>query len=58
MAWGLALASGAALAAQVQTEAPPVVPGARPVTVERVKIHGSALEGNLEGSAVDREERR
>jgi enterochelin esterase-like enzyme len=55
MAWGLALASGAALAAQVQTEAPPVVPGARPVTVERVKIHGSALEGNLEGNAVDRE---
>ena len=55
MTWGLALVSGAALAAQVQTEVPPVVPGARPVTVERVKIHGAALEGNLEGNAVDRD---
>ena len=32
-----------------------MVPGARPVTVERVKIHGAALEGNLEGDAVDRD---
>jgi enterochelin esterase-like enzyme len=31
------------------------VPGAKPVTVERVKIHGKALEGNLEGNAVERE---
>ena len=37
------------LAAQVQTEVPPVVPGAKPVTVEHVKVHGTALEGNLEG---------
>jgi enterochelin esterase-like enzyme len=43
------------LAAQVQTEAPPVLPGAKPVTVERIKIHGTALEGNLEGDAVDRD---
>jgi enterochelin esterase-like enzyme len=43
------------LAAQVQTEAPPVVPGAKPVKVERVKIHGTALEGNLEGDAVERD---
>ena len=43
------------LAAQVQTEVPPVVPGAKPATVERVKIHGTALEGNLEGNAVDRD---
>ncbi len=43
------------LAAQVQTEVPPVVPGAKPVKVERIKIHGTALEGNLEGDAVDRE---
>jgi enterochelin esterase-like enzyme len=55
MAWALTLASGAVLTAQVQTEVPPVVPGARPVTVERVKIHGDALEGNLEGDAVDRD---
>jgi enterochelin esterase-like enzyme len=52
---GLAAALGAPLAAQVQTEVPPVVPGARPVTVERVKIHGAALEGNLEGNAEDRD---
>jgi hypothetical protein len=43
------------LAAQVQTEAPPVAPGAKPVKVERIKIHGTALEGNLEGDAVDRD---
>jgi len=43
------------IAAQVQTEVPPVVPGAKPVQVERIKIHGIALEGNLEGDAVDRD---
>ena len=41
--------------AQVQTEVPPPVPGAKPVTVEHIKIHGAALEGNLEGDAVDRD---
>ncbi|HEV2423402.1 MAG TPA: alpha/beta fold hydrolase [Terriglobia bacterium] len=41
--------------AQVQTEVPAVVAGAKPVTVEHVKIHGEALEGNLEGEAVDRD---
>ena len=35
--------------------APPVVPGAKPAMVERIKIHGTALEGNLEGDAVDRD---
>jgi S-formylglutathione hydrolase FrmB len=39
---------------QVKTTVPDVVPGARPVTVERITIHGKALEGNLEGDAVDR----
>lgn len=43
------------LLAQVQTELPPVVPGAKPVTVDRIKIHGKFLEGNLEGNAVDRD---
>ena len=43
------------LAAQVQTKVPPVVPGAKPVTVEHIKVHGTALEGNLEGDAVDRD---
>jgi enterochelin esterase-like enzyme len=41
--------------AQVTTEVPPAVPGAKPVTVERIKVHGSSLEGNLEGDAVDRD---
>ena len=43
------------LAAQVQTEVPSPVPGAKPARVERIKIHGAALEGNLEGNAVDRD---
>lgn len=43
------------LAAQVQTEVPPLVPGAKPATVEHLKVRGPALEGNLEGNAVDRE---
>ena len=41
--------------AQVTTEVPPVVAGARPATVERIKVHGSSLEGNLEGNAADRD---
>jgi enterochelin esterase-like enzyme len=41
--------------AQVQTEVPAPVPGAKPVAVERIKVHGAALEGNLEGNAVDRD---
>ena len=44
-----------ALVAQVKTNVPDVVPGARPAIVERIKIHGNALEGNLEGDAVDRD---
>ena len=43
------------LMAQVQTDVPPVVPSAKPVTVEHIKIHGEALEGNLESDAVDRD---
>jgi enterochelin esterase-like enzyme len=41
--------------AQVQTIVPPVVPGAKPMTVEKIKVHGASLEGNLEGDAVDRD---
>ena len=41
--------------AKVQTNVPEAVPGAKPVTIERIKIHGTALEGNLEGDAVDRD---
>jgi enterochelin esterase-like enzyme len=52
----LAAFGGAALAhAQAQTELPPVVPNAKPVTVQHIKIHGASLEGNLEGDAVDRD---
>src|SRR6476646_9910837 len=51
----LTLVSGFRMFAQVQTEVPPVVPGAKPVTVERIKIHGTYLEGNLEGDTVDRD---
>ncbi|ACO32591.1 MULTISPECIES: alpha/beta fold hydrolase [Acidobacterium] len=41
--------------AQVKTIVPPVIPGAKPVTVQHIKIHGTSLEGNLEGEAVDRD---
>jgi enterochelin esterase-like enzyme len=53
----IAIAAGVApqLAAQVRTDVPPPVAGAMPVTVEHIKIHGAALEGNLEGDAVDRD---
>ena len=40
---------------QVKTTVPDVVAGAHPVAVERITIHGTALEGNLEGDAVDRD---
>jgi len=43
------------LAAQVKTEVPQPVAGAKPVAAERIKVHGAALEGNLGGEAVDRE---
>jgi enterochelin esterase-like enzyme len=53
----VAIAVGLApqLAAQVQTDVPPPVVGAKPVTVEHIKVHGAALEGNLEGDAADRD---
>ncbi len=51
----MTLALGTHLTAQVETQVPPPVPGAKPVTVEHIKVHGAALEGNLEGDAVDRD---
>ncbi|HEV2484925.1 MAG TPA: alpha/beta fold hydrolase [Terracidiphilus sp.] len=51
----LAVAGAGAIFAQVQTEVPPVVPGAKLVTVEHVKIHSPAIEGNLEGESADRD---
>jgi enterochelin esterase-like enzyme len=41
--------------AQMQTEAPPVVTGAKSVSVEAIKVHAAAVAGNLEGNAVDRD---
>ena len=55
MALSVAIALAAQIAAQVQTLVPPVVAGAKPVTAERIKVHGTALEGNLEGDTVDRD---
>jgi enterochelin esterase-like enzyme len=50
-----AVVTSAAVFGQANTPAPDGVPGAKPVKVERIKIHGKALEGNLEGNAVDRD---
>ncbi len=50
----LALMAAPALA-QVQTITPPAVAGARPVTVEKIKVHSVSIEGNLEGESADRD---
>ena len=56
LAPALAATVGAlAAVAQVKTNVPDVVAGARPAIVQRITIHGTALEGNLEGDAVDRD---
>jgi enterochelin esterase-like enzyme len=52
---GLSLGAAGLLIGQVKTNVPDPVPGAKPAAVERIKIHGTALEGNLEGDAVDRD---
>jgi S-formylglutathione hydrolase FrmB len=51
----LAFVACSPIAAQVQTDAPPIVPGAKPVQVEHIKVHGASLKGNLESDAVDRD---
>ena len=43
------LAIGLRLGAQAPTDVPPPVPGAKPVAVERIKIHGASLEGQPGG---------
>ena len=53
-ALALLCAAFATVSAQVKTTVPDAEPGARPATIERITIHGKALEGNLEGDAVDR----
>ena len=58
MALAFLVAVAAPLAAQPAAPVKPVVPdpvpGAKPVIVERIMVHGTALEGNLEGDAADR----
>ena len=54
-ALALLCAAFASVSAQVKTTVPDAVPGARPAAVERITVHGKALEGNLEGDAVDRQ---
>jgi enterochelin esterase-like enzyme len=52
---GLLTSASPTAAGQVKTNVPDPVAGARPAIVERIKIPGKALEGNLEGNAVDRD---
>ena len=51
----LSVLHGGTALAQAKNNVPDVVPGAAPVPVERIKVHGRALEGNLEGDAADRD---
>src|SRR3984957_11687516 len=51
----MAMTSGSRIVAQLQTVVPPIVAGAKPAIVENIKVHGTALEGNLAGDAVDRD---
>ena len=37
------------------TIVPPVVAGAAPVIVEKIKVHSKSIEGNLEGESADRD---
>lgn len=41
--------------AQVATNVPAPVPGVSPATIERIKVHSPAIEGNLEGESADRD---
>ena len=50
----LAFVCVSGLHAQVQTLVPAVVSGAKPAKVEQITVHGTSLEGNLEGDAVNR----
>jgi len=55
LAASVALAPITAAPAQMTTQQPAVVPGAKPVTVEQIKVHSAAIEGNLEGNSADRD---
>lgn len=59
--WKQVLCTGALLAAagvtnaQVETQSPPVVPGAAKARVETIKVHSRQIEGNLLGTPADRD---
>jgi enterochelin esterase-like enzyme len=55
IAWASIILCGIAARAQVQTQVPAPVAGARPLTVDRIKVHSAALQGNLEGDSPDRD---
>jgi len=55
LAVALSLCLVAPSLAQVTNNVPDVVPGAKPVAVEHIKVHGAALEGSLEGDSADRD---
>jgi S-formylglutathione hydrolase FrmB len=55
LSFGLLVALAGAAPGQVKNNVPDVVPGAKAVPVEHIKVHGRYLEGNLEGDAVDRD---
>lgn len=54
LALGIAILARPAFA-QVLNNVPDIVPGAKPVTVEHIKVHGTSLEGSLEGDSADRD---
>jgi enterochelin esterase-like enzyme len=49
------VAIAGAASAQVETEHPVAIPGAKPAVIERVKVHSPAIDGNLEGNSADRD---
>lgn len=51
----IAAAAAPRMHGQVQTQVPDPVPGAKPATVEHIKVHSAAIEGNLEGESADRD---
>ncbi|WP_311270923.1 hypothetical protein [Sphingobium sp. WCS2017Hpa-17] len=48
-------AVASALPAQVPTNGPAAVAGAKGVTVQRIKVHAPTIAGNLEGESADRD---
>ena len=56
MAFAVSVLAGASPArAQVATNVPAPVTGAKSVTIDRIKVHSPAIEGNLEGESADRD---